>query len=332
MTTAERLFDPSITLDEPIAIITVCIIIAALVFTPAITLILQSLNRISETLSHEILIRTRSWAIISLLVIGPILLGAAWAIAMVYAIAIFCYIEYARMTGLFRDRLVSWSVLIGITLIHFAVLDHWYGLFVALGPLVMLLIAITSILNDKPKGYVQRVALATFGFFLFGVCLGHMAYLANSPLFRSLMLILLLGVALNDIYAFIFGKLFGNRKLCPNTSPNKTIAGSLGAIIATTATVLALGLLVLPHAQTMRWPHLILGGIMISICGQLGDLMLSSIKRDVGVKDTGKIIPGHGGLLDRVDSLLLTAPAVFHFIGYFEGIGLDMPTHIITGN
>ena len=72
-------------------------------------------------------------------------------------------------------------------------------------------------------------------------------------------------------------------------------------------------------------------GLIISVGGMLGDLMISSIKRDLGVKDMGVTIPGHGGLLDRFDSLLLVAPASFHFIGYFNGIGLEQPARILSG-
>ena len=331
MTTLERLFDPRPTFDEPIALGALVIIAAALVLTPLLAIFLRKRGAISEKLADELMVRTKSWAIIVPLVIGPILLGAFWAMAMVLAIALLCYVEYARMVGLFRERRVSWTVLLGIVMVHFAALDHWYGLFVALGPLIMVTIAAVALTCDEPKGYVQRVALAVLGFFLFGVCLGHMAYFANSHLYRSLLLLLLLGVALNDVYAFTFGKLFGKRKLCPNTSPNKTVAGAVGALVGTTLTVTLLGLLVLPGAQEMRWPHLVFAGIMLSVCGQLGDLMLSAIKRDVGLKDTGTLLPGHGGLLDRADSLLLAAPAAFHLVGFFEGVGLDMPTHILTG-
>jgi phosphatidate cytidylyltransferase len=75
---------------------------------------------------------------------------------------------------------------------------------------------------------------------------------------------------------------------------------------------------------------LILLGLLVSAGGQLGDLMLSSIKRDLGIKDMGVTIPGHGGLLDRFNSLLLVAPATFHYVGFFLGIGLEQPRRIIT--
>ena len=82
----------------------------------------------------------------------------------------------------------------------------------------------------------------------------------------------------------------------------------------------------------MDHPGYLIGlGLIVSVLGQLGDLMLSAIKRDIGIKDTGQLIPGHGGLLDRFDSTLLVAPAAFHFIGYLQGIGLDQTPRLMTG-
>ncbi|MFG0257009.1 MAG: phosphatidate cytidylyltransferase, partial [Phycisphaerales bacterium JB043] len=103
------------------------------------------------------------------------------------------------------------------------------------------------------------------------------------------------------------------------------------AIVLTTATVVVAGLTYFQLPQTLTWLHLVVGGVILSLCGQLGDLMLSSIKRDIGIKDTGSLIPGHGGLLDRIDSLILTSPAAFHFLGYFGGLRPDEHIRILTG-
>jgi phosphatidate cytidylyltransferase len=201
----------------------------------------------------------------------------------------------------------------------------------ALGPLTMLVIAALAILSDRPKGYVQRVALGVLGFFLFGVGLGHLGYFANDGDYRPILVLILVGVEMNDIFAYLSGKLLGRRKLCPQTSPNKTIGGAAGALVLTTTLVTIVGHYVFIDG-VMDTPARLIGlGLIVSAAGQFGDLMLSSIKRDVGIKDTGTVLPGHGGLLDRFDSLLLVAPAVFHYIGYFRGIGLDQPVRIFTG-
>ncbi|MEM9346767.1 MAG: phosphatidate cytidylyltransferase [Planctomycetota bacterium] len=331
MTTTERLFGASSAFDHSVTTIAVSTITALLAFVPLLALALGRFGVMPRELQREILIRTASWAVIVLVVVGPILLGAFWAVIVFFLLAVAGHIEYARVTGLFRDSAVSWAVLIGIACVFFAVIDHWYGFFTALAPLGLVLIAGVALLNDRPKGYVQRVALGVLGFLLFAVCLGHLAYFGNSAFYRPILILVLSAVAMNDIFAYTCGKAFGKRKLCPSTSPNKTIAGALGALVLTTLAVVLLGQPLLAYAPQMNTLHLAAGGLMISICGQLGDLMLSAIKRDIGVKDTGVIIPGHGGLLDRLDSLLLTAPACFHFIGFYVGVGLDQQTRIISG-
>ncbi len=123
----------------------------------------------------------------------------------------------------------------------------------------------------------------------------------------------------------------GRRKLAPNTSPNKTVGGAVGAIVLTSTLVIALGHFVFQGTELDRPVRLATLGLLVSVVGQLGDLMLSSVKRDLGLKDISNLIPGHGGLLDRFDSLILVAPAAFHYIGYLNGIGLKQPERIITG-
>ena len=155
--------------------------------------------------------------------------------------------------------------------------------------------------------------------------------MANDAEYRPILLILILTVELNDIFAYLAGKTLGRRKLASNTSPNKTIGGALGALVLTSALVATLLHFVFRDSALDHPFHLVTLGILISVAGQVGDLMISSIKRDLGIKDTGVVLPGHGGLLDRFDSLLLVGPAVFHYAHYFLGLGLDQSTHILSG-
>jgi phosphatidate cytidylyltransferase len=276
-------------------------------------------------------LRTASWGILAPALCLPVLAGAFWTILAVAIVALWCNREYAWATGLFREKLVSATTALGIVMVYFAVFDHWYGFFVALIPLSVVTIAAISIPLDRPSGYIQRTGLAVLGFLLFGVALGHLAYMANDADYRPIILMILVAVSLNDVFAFTVGKTIGGPKLAPATSPNKTVSGSLGALLCTTIFVTLISGPVFAGTALEAWHHRIAMGAGISILGQLGDLMLSSIKRDIGIKDMGAAIPGHGGLLDRFNSLLLVAPAMFHYVGYYRGFGLDQPARIITG-
>lgn len=332
MTTRERLFGAASAFDDPVTVWITAGIAVVLVLAPLLVLLLSATGRLSAERRTKILTTWRSWLVLAPAIVVPVLLGAAWVIGAAAILALACFREFARVTGLFREHAIVAVVVVAIAALYFAVLDHWYEFFVALGPLSTVLVAAVAILPDRPPGYIQRVALGVLAIALFGGGLGHLAYFANDAHYRPLILWLVLGVEMNDVFAFTAGRLFGRRKLCPNTSPGKTVAGALGAFVGTTALVALLGRPVFAGTPLASPIHLVALGAIVSVAGQLGDLALSSIKRDVGVKDTGTLIPGHGGLLDRFDSLLLAAPAVFHYVGYFRpGVGLDQAARIITG-
>lgn len=295
-------------------------------------------QHISETLYRELVDRWKSWCWLVVLMIAPVLFGAAWTMAAVALLSLLCYREYARATGLFRERLLSACVVLGILIVTFAAVDHYDRLFFASAALGVALIIAVTIPLDRPHGFVQRTALAVVGFLLFGFSLGYLGLMANTGNlgngadYRPLVLLILVAVELNDIFAYCCGKLIGGPKLLPNTSPGKTVAGSLGALVLTTLLVWGLGKFLFAETPMDRPDRLVTLGILISGLGQLGDLMLSSIKRDIGIKDTGAVIPGHGGLLDRFDSLVLVPPAVFHYLSLHLGpLGADQAARIITG-
>jgi phosphatidate cytidylyltransferase len=301
---------------------------ALLAITPVVFAILQRMGRLTPTLRKELYARYFSWLVIVPLMVVPVLLGRFWTIAAFGLLSLFAYREFARVTGFFRNRLLSATVVLGILCMFAAIADHWYGFFAALPSLFISLLVITAVMQDQPKGYLQRVALAIFGFALFGICLGHMAYFANDANGRPILLLILLCVELNDVLAFCCGKFFGRRKLAPATSPGKTWGGALGALVLTTTIFAFIGQFVFAGTLLAAPIHLLTMGALLSFTGQLGDLVISSVKRDLGIKDMGTTIPGHGGILDRFDSLLFVGPALFHYIGYFVGIGLDQPVRL----
>jgi phosphatidate cytidylyltransferase len=326
-----RLFGHEHAFADPVTRLVVAVVVAVFLLIPVIVAFLAWRGYLGETTQGEIWRRYRSWLIIAPLMLAPILAGAFWTILGILFLSLACCREFGRATGLFREQMVCLVVIAGIVFVFFAVLDHWYSLFQALAPLTVAAIAAVAILADRPRGYIQRVALAVFAFLLFGICLGHLAYMANDMRYRPIMILILLSVEMNDVFGYLAGKTLGRRKLAPNTSPNKTIEGALGALVLTTAVVVLLGAQVFQGTPLDSMVMLAGLGALISAAGQLGDLMLSSIKRDIGLKDMGAMIPGHGGLLDRFDSLILVAPAAFHYIGYFIGFGLDQQERILTG-
>lgn len=329
--TRERLFGYHHALDHPVTCGIVIAVAVALLITPVLIAVLLRSGKINEVKHNELSSRFRPWLVLSILMILPVLLGAAWTILAITLLSVFCFREYARATGLIREKTISLIVVLGILAVMFSAADHYYGLFVALPSLVVGTIAVVAILPDRPKDYIQRVALGVFGFMLFGCALGHLAYMANDKNYRPIILMVLLTVELNDVFAYICGNLFGRRRLAPNTSPNKTVGGALGALVLTAGLVATLAHFVFQNTVVDNLWLLLPLGIIVSVVGQFGDLMVSSIKRDLGIKDLGVIIPAHGGLLDRFDSLILVAPAVFHYVGYFVGFGLDQAPRIFSG-
>ncbi len=242
-------------------------------------------GRVSPELRRELWDRYRSWLIFIPLMFGPVLLGAAATMAAVGLLSVLCYREFARATGLFRYTATSGTVVAGIGAVTFAAADHWYAMFASLPPIFIALIAATALLPDRPADYLQRVSLGVVAFLLFGVCLGHLSYLANDAAYRSILVWLVACVEANDILAFCCGKLIGGPKLAPNTSPNKTVGGAAGALVCTTLLATVLGRVGLAGTGVGTVGYLIPLGLLISAAAQLGDLTLSSVKRNLQIKD-----------------------------------------------
>lgn len=204
----------------------------------------------------------------------------------------------------FMQRTLSILFLAPIVLLVF-----WVGGFLlkAFAALVMLIAFYEFFMIAK----LERQLGVKWGLTAFAALYCITAFFALVSLKLTTLLWLVLAVWGSDIGGYVFGKMIGGPKLAPKISPNKTIAGLVGACLVP---VVIMEIVLAPHYEMG-----ILFGIMIGLIGQCGDIFVSYLKRRVGVKDTGRIIPGHGGVLDRVDALMLVI-TVFWLLTEFKVI------------
>lgn len=196
----------------------------------------------------------------------------------------------------------------------------WYGMFIIFIPVYMFLfIPFRLVLSQQTEGFLKAVGTIQWGLMITVFALSHMAYLLTLPTQSvtdtsgaGLLLYLVFLTQFNDVAQYTAGKLFGKHKIIPLVSPKKTFEGFLGGVIITTLFAAAIFPLLTPFTLGTA----ILSGLIISGAGFIGDVTISAIKRDLTIKDTGSLIPGHGGILDRVDSLTFTAPLFFHLVYY----------------
>jgi len=268
----------------------------------------------------ELKARTKSWWVMALVFVAATILNTKISYI---AIAFLSFIAFRELYSLldFRhsDRRAIFWALISIPVQYYLAFIGWYGAFIIFIPVVMFLILpLRLVLKGDTDGIVASMSLLQWTLMLTVFGLSHMAYLLSLPEIegfdsggRGLLLFLVFLTEINDVMQFTWGKLFGKNKIIPKISPSKTWEGFIGGLISTTIIGYFLGFL-----TPLDTPQLLFVSFMIGFSGFVGDIVISSIKRDIGVKDTGNSIPGHGGVLDRIDSLAYTAPVFFHLIYY----------------
>ncbi|GBE52263.1 phosphatidate cytidylyltransferase [bacterium BMS3Bbin14] len=228
-------------------------------------------------------------------------------------LAVIALHEYFRMTGRQGDSRLPAAALITVALLPVgaAVLQRpapvMAGLF--LGLLGTIVVALFS--HRRLDNVFDFISRAAFGVVYIGFCLAHLVLIRFLPQGVAWLFVLTAITAGGDTGAYYIGKAFGRRKLCPGISPNKTVAGALGGISSGVLAALLAGHFLLPQVSLAVIGLAALG---LSVIGILGDLAESMIKRSEGIKDAGTILGGHGGVLDRIDSLLLTAPILFYLL------------------
>ena len=263
------------------------------------------------------------WVMIGLLAIA-FLFGEAGAIVL-FAFSSFTALrEYITLTPTRRgDHLaLAGAFFIVLPAQYWLIWIGWYGLWSIFIPVyVFLLLPVVAALRGDTRHFIGRVAEVQWGLMISVFFVSHVPGLLALPIpgyeGKQLLLIvfLVLVVQSSDVLQYVWGKLLGRHKIAPLLSPSKTVEGFVGGVLS--ATLLGT---VLWRITPFSPVHAGLMALMITLMGFCGGLVMSAIKRDRGVKDWGQMIEGHGGMLDRMDSVIFSAPIFFHLTRYFWSV------------
>jgi phosphatidate cytidylyltransferase len=229
--------------------------------------------------------------------------------------------EYVTLTRTRRGDHVALAVAFFIVLPgqYWLIWYDWYGLYSIFIPVyVFLLLPIVAALRGDTSDFIGRVAEVQWGLMISVFCVSHVPALLTLRIpgyeGNNLLLVafLVLVVQASDVLQYVWGKSIGRHKIAPVLSPSKTIEGFIGGIAS--ATLLGAALWGITPFSPLQAG---LMALMITVMGFCGGLVMSAIKRDRGVKDWGQMIAGHGGMLDRLDSVIFSAPIFFHVTRYF---------------
>ncbi len=265
--------------------------------------------------------RIRSWWVM-ILVGGGALLAGRLAVILLFAFLSFLALrEFLTQTP---GRRADHSALIACFFIalpaqYLLIWMDWYGLFAIFIPVYgFLALPVLAAVFTDTESFLARTASTHWGLMVCIYCISHIpalltlripGYEGRTPL---LVVFVVLIAQVSDILQYVWGKLLGRHRVAPAVSPSKTVEGLVGGVLSATL----LGTLLWRITPFTRWQAALMA-FLIAILGFLGGLVMSAIKRDRGIKDWGQLIEGHGGMLDRLDSLCFSAPVFFHVTRYF---------------
>lgn len=269
---------------------------------------------------NELALRIRTWWII----VGVFSVCLLSCIQMFLVFMVFASFlamkEYFSLIPTRRvDRRVLLWVYLSIPIQYWWIYDDWFGMFIVFIPVFMfLLIGLRLVLVGQTEGFLRSAGTIHWGLMMTVFSLSHVACLYLIPLddpkisWKTLVFYLMFLTQINDVAQYVWGKSFGKYKVIPHISPNKTVAGLVGGVVSTVVLAAVLG----PYFTPLDLKKSMFAGLIIGLGGFFGDVTVSALKRDLNIKDSGAFLPGHGGILDRLDSLTFTAPLFLHFLRY----------------
>jgi len=298
-------------------------VVALLLLASAIGAVLRLKvgSGVSSAVVQNLNSRIRAWWVMVAVFAAAFFVGKTATLVLFGFTSFFALREFMTLTPTKRADHVPLflSFFVLIPLQYLLIADNWYGMFAILIPVYAFLIlpAVGALAGDTDR-FLERMAKTQWGLMITVFCLSHVAalLLLDIPGYKGqnalLIFYLVLVAQLSDVLQYVFGKLFGKHKVAPVVSPSKTVEGLIGGGITATAA-----------GGAMYWitpfsPLQALGmSFAIVVMGFLGGLALSAAKRSLGVKDWGSMIEGHGGMLDRMDSLCFAGPVFFHLTRYY---------------
>ena len=271
--------------------------------------------------------RTRSWWVMVLIFTVTIYLGHWTTVVLFFMLSFFALREFITLNPTRKSdhRVLFWTFFIITPLQYLLVGVQWYGLFSIFIPVyAFILIPIRKALAGDTTKFLSSTAKIQWGLLVCVYFVSHIPMLTKLPIDGyegkngMLLFFFVVTVQASDVLQYVWGKLLGKKAIVPNLSPNKTWAGFIGGIGSTTI----ISSLLWWATPFKPWQAAIMA-LLICLAGFAGGLVMSAIKRDLRAKDWGNSIAGHGGFMDRLDSLCFAAPLFFHITGFYFGSGID---------
>jgi phosphatidate cytidylyltransferase len=269
---------------------------------------------------EDINVRMRSWWAMAAAFAIATLTGGVGSIVLFSLISVLALREFVTLVHSSRadHRTLVAAFFIFTPLQYLLVGFGWYGFFAILVPVyVFVLVPTSMVIMGDTERFLERAATIQWGLMVCVYCVSYVPALLlldvdwDQPN-ALLVFYLVLVVQLSDVLQYIWGKLLGRRRIAPRVSPNKTWEGFVGGVLSATAVGTAL------WWATPFSPAAAAGmSLVICLAGFAGGLTMAAVKRDRGIKDYGALLPGHGGVLDRIDSLCFAAPIFFHLTRFF---------------
>ncbi len=296
----------------------IAIILIILIFFTTLFIIWKRLK--PSKLVDEMMLRTKSWWGMCFIFLFAATVHSTITYIGLAFLSFFALREIYTLLELREsDRSTLLACYLSIPIQYYFAYQGWYTMFLIFIPVFMfVIIPFLLVLAGDSKDIIRSMCILPTSLMLGVFGISHLGLLVSFPDMnnneisgKALLLFLIFITESNDIMQFIFGKIFGKHKILPEISPNKTWEGFIGGVVSTTIIGYFMGFL----TPLDSW-QLILISFSISVLGFMGDAIISAVKRDFGVKDMSDSIPGHGGFLDRIDSLSTTSSPFFHLI-YF---------------